>query len=1078
MRLLTTTSLIALTMIASPVLAQEAESDTTGVVFPENPTRNEVSLELQRLRREGVAQYEAGLSLDEATNRFRRAYEISGAADDAFNVALVFFRQNNPEAMKDWLAKALEADPAHPNSLYLLGVQAKEEGDFETARSYWEATVAQYAADAQLNYQLALVQRSLGDEQAFVQSLINALSLDPNHPGALYQMFRHYRTSGNREAADATMKRFTALKRLERFSRREKAKEPSTLTLPIAGTVSADPFMATEMLWSQESAALACEADWAGLVAQPDVESANVTEHLLITCTDGRVVLQESSPRELGNLPEGTEQVALVTFDQSGFRLAARAAGRMMISGPVLEGNLTFNDYGAASGEFRLADIDIDGDVDAVFFDGSLPLINAGNMTFKTEPKVYDGGDLTATLSGAHDAAPLDVRRTGMADFAILGDDRLALVAGDVLGYRLGWEQTGDFADASVSVADLDANGTMDILVTKPSGVSVVWNPSVDEAPAPAALIEGAGISAALTGDYNNDSLIDLLLIAGDEAQLHLNRGGQSFEAPQSLELGLDGAPLLTLNTDLNGDAKLDLISLAGGQMFNAINQSDAGNAMRVFLKGVRSAPSGRMSQLEVRSGVHYSYQQSQGGVMHAGLGSDDYAEVVRIEWTNGFIENKLLVESSESPFAWEESERISGSCPSVFTWDGEKFRYISDAFISGPMGVPIDRGVYFPITDRETMVVDGEAMQPLDGTLQMRFTEELLETVYLDRIELAVVEHPKGSVVAPHSRLAAPPSATEFYVARELIGVENVVDQNGKDQTEALAHRDGVYADNIVMDRQNIGFADPNSLTFTLPEGVEPEDVDALAARGWFYYFDSTAMIGEAQSQGMNIGFPMLHQKIDGQWAPVGPVGVMSGKDKVALMPLKGQLQSRELMLTSGIAIHWDELKLSLGDATDDVITTVLPLTEAEMRFRGLSEMTQRNPELFDYHQLQYRTMWNPMVGAYTAYGAVDEMVDDEDGIYAIFGTGDEIAFQWEQPERAPAEGMQYSYLIRFIGFVKDGDRYTSDGNRVDPLPFKGMSEYPAVMPADYRQPLAEMRRTRQPYDYTLSVMSKDKGK
>ncbi|MDD5033739.1 MAG: hypothetical protein PHE55_03195, partial [Methylococcaceae bacterium] len=84
--------------------------------FQENPKQDAPALELQRLRNEGVAKYESGLALDEALQEFRRAFEMSGQAADAFNVALVHFKKNDVAGTRKWLSQALQKDANFPNA--------------------------------------------------------------------------------------------------------------------------------------------------------------------------------------------------------------------------------------------------------------------------------------------------------------------------------------------------------------------------------------------------------------------------------------------------------------------------------------------------------------------------------------------------------------------------------------------------------------------------------------------------------------------------------------------------------------------------------------------------------------------------------------------------------------------------------------------------------------------------------------------------------------------------------------------------------------------------------------------------
>ena len=415
-----------------------AEGATQGI-FPENPRRDDPALDLQRLRREGVAHYEAGLALETALARFLSAFERSGGADDAFNVALTHFRRNDTQSMTDWLGKALSVDPRHPNAHYLMGVQAKGEGDFEAALAHWRTAAETAPDDPHLRYQLALIARSFRDETGFLQGLIDTLNLDPDHPGALYQMYRYYRIDGNTPAAQETMKRFTAVKRKERFSRREKSKDPSLLARPIAGRLDGPaPQRETGIRLESERRPAGCTL--ASVHVAPDLVGEDLVEYLIGICDTGEVLRFDprgGAPERLGGLPEGAADVFVEALDATGRRVVARAGGALVASNAIGTGPLAFTELGPlAFTELGVAhsaavpgDIDSDGDLDMVFTGGELPLTNAGDMTFRTEFQVYEGSPLPGLLAGAADVAVVDLRRIGNADFVAVAGSEVRLVA-------------------------------------------------------------------------------------------------------------------------------------------------------------------------------------------------------------------------------------------------------------------------------------------------------------------------------------------------------------------------------------------------------------------------------------------------------------------------------------------------------------------------------------------------------------------------------------------------------------------------------------------------------------------------
>ena len=44
-----------------------------------------------------------------------------------------------------------------------------------------------------------------------------------------------------------------------------------------------------------------------------------------------------------------------------------------------------------------------------------------------------------------------------------------------------------------------------------------------------------------------------------------------------------------------------------------------------------------------------------------------------------------------------KEAPRLSGSCPMIFTWNGERFQFITDVLGVAPLGASSGDGQYLP---------------------------------------------------------------------------------------------------------------------------------------------------------------------------------------------------------------------------------------------------------------------------------------------------------------------------------------------------------------------------------------------
>jgi hypothetical protein len=156
---------------------------------------------------------------------------------------------------------------------------------------------------------------------------------------------------------------------------------------------------------------------------------------------------------------------------------------------------------------------------------------------------------------------------------------------------------------------------------------------------------------------------------------------------------------------------------------------------------------------------------------------------------------------------------------------------------------------------------------------------------------------------------------------------------------------------------------------------------------------------------------------------------------------------------------IHWDEAFLVSGE--DDVAVAMVELDpeSADLHWRGRSRIEQEDgdgPERFVYTPALWDPRWPPMGGLFTRYGDVRALVAEGDDRLVIMGAGDEMTLTFPVPPGPPA-GWKRSYLLHSVGWDKDANLATAEGQTVEPLPFRGMRSYP---PADDDQPEASPAR------------------
>jgi hypothetical protein len=117
-----------------------------------------------------------------------------------------------------------------------------------------------------------------------------------------------------------------------------------------------------------------------------------------------------------------------------------------------------------------------------------------------------------------------------------------------------------------------------------------------------------------------------------------------------------------------------------------------------------------------------------------------------------------------------------------------------------------------------------------------------------------------------------------------------------------------------------------------------------------------------------------------------------------------------------------------------------------ADLHYRGYSVINKPNassPEVPDYNQISSsKQIWRDLIGYYTRFGDVRELLEKIDDRYVIMNAGDEMTFRFPaQP--APLAGWVRDYIIVGDGWIKDGDYNSTFSKTVLPLPYHAKQEY-----------------------------------
>ena len=512
------------------------------------------------------------------------------------------------------------------------------------------------------------------------------------------------------------------------------------------------------------------------------------------------------------------------------------------------------------------------------------------------------------------------------------------------------------------------------------------------------------------------------------------------------------GVPVAAFaEADFDGDGRVDGLAVGkDGNVYFVRNETAKRSYLRVQLAGVKNAKLAPGSEVEIKAGLIYEKKMYAGVPLVFDLEDKPEADMVRITWANGLLQSEKSQAANRS-VRYEESQRLSGSCPMIWTWNGAGFEFITDVLGVAPLGAAAGDGTYFPVDHTEYISIPGDALAPQGGKYELRITEELAEVSYLDQVQLIAVDHPASVDVYSNEKFQAPPFPDlKLYGVSKRIAPVSARDQQGRDVRDLVMHRDERYPDSFRRTRG--GTAEPWHLDLDFGNAA-PDNKAILVLNGWVDWADGSTFLQASQESKTGLMTPSLQVKDErGRWQTViADMGMPAGKPKTIVVDLTGKFlsKSREVRIVTNLCVYWDEIFLSENPAAPDTRLTNVPMTTADLHFRGFSRVSihpeRKQPERFFYENARAVTMWNPTPGRYTRYGEVRPLLNDVDDRLVLMGSGDEARLQFNA-RSLPAlpQGWRRDFLLKVDGWAKDRDANTAFSQTVEPLPFHGMSGYP----------------------------------
>jgi len=1028
--------------------------------------------------------------LDEAKSILQKAIAIDANSAQAwYNLGLAQHAGNELEPALKSFQQAVKLDPRDVDSYYFEGVCYQEMKEFDKAIAVFKQALAIDPLHASSEFAMA-----------------RALQRSGNTPDAKEHFKRFQHLTSTKIGAPIGLAygeqgRYSTVTPIEEPETIDKAMIPVRLVQAEVVSQVSNARPGAPGAWTTTGGACMMDVTGEGRMDLVLMQSGPQAIRVLHAKGDG--TFEEWSATAAGLKAQGHAVACAVgDYDGDGLNDLAVALDDAVLLFRNL-GKGKFQDVTAEAGlaarnrpaGITFVDYDHDGDLDLFLTGeplaaGGTPNVlwrNNGNKTFTewTEPTGLGGSGKTATavLTDFNNDRAVDLAVTG-AD--CVGADSACAAPTIFVNPREGKYPTQALyseeklpATVGIAVLDYNKDGWMDIAVTHGGAPGLTLWRNVEgpehigrrfervQLPLNDAL-RAWGLTAI---DIDNDGWIDLAAIvetkAGAEVRVFRNRGDGNFE-DVSRALGLDAVNLQSprglIAADVDGDGATDLIVTqvnAPPVLLRNVG-ANKNHFVRIDLTGYADNKTALGVKVETFAKGHWQkwelagasgYQTQAPPEILVGLGDAPGIDLLRILWPTGVLQDEIdlpKLAEGRATVPMKEADRRGSSCPVLFAWDGQKYKLVTDvigAAVVGHWFTPQRRNIPNP---GEWIKVDGAAVEPVNGRLSMRFMEPMEEVNYIDQLRLVAVDHPEDAEVNPDERfLDDPPFASGRVVAsanaRPPVGAW---DGEGRDVLNAVGRRDHIFASGFTPTPYD-GFANLHTLTLDVGE-VDVQKPLKLLMTGYVNYFSATSLYAAWQA-GMKPVSPYAEAQLPtGSWQRIADdVGFPAGMERTIVVDLTGKLPAgaRKIRLVTNLEIYWDQVLID-NDAEAEARTTEVPLALATLRFRGYPKQIDLKSDGdldYDYDRVSLTGPFQHERGNYTHKGDVTELVKGIDDRYAIFGSGEEIAAEFDTA-KLPALPAHWKrdYFFYANGYVKDMDWWDASPFTVEQLPFHKMVAYP----------------------------------
>ena len=419
------------------------------------------------------------------------------------------------------------------------------------------------------------------------------------------------------------------------------------------------------------------------------------------------------------------------------------------------------------------------------------------------------------------------------------------------------------------------------------------------------------------------------------------------------------------------------------------------------------------------------------------GLAGKKSADYIALTWSDGVTQTELDL-ASGSLHVISETQRQLASCPVVFVWDGQEYRFVTDVLGVAGMGFFTAPGEVAEPRPFERYLLEPGVLRERSGKYHVKLTEPMEENAYLDAATIHVYDMPNDWSMVLDERMGEGVTGRPITFMRS-VDPSRVTDVKGVEVTSLVLSEDRKAPHPGDVDARFIGLlADDQTLTMEFDEPIETVGA-TLVADGWVEYPYSQTVFAAWQAGLRYRSVSIETRDESGNWQLfTREFGYPAGMPRKMALPLEGLPEgTTALRLSSNLEIYWDRLRIVYEANAENIIHHVIEPTQVRVARTGFPKRSNAAQNVPHYDYMDRSPYWDTKSqrGFYTLLGDATPLVEKLDGAMAIIGGGEEIHLEFPAlPE--PEEKLNRHFVLDFRGWAKDMDLYTRDGETVGPLP------------------------------------------